>query len=172
MALLLVHNLRNKISIAIARYNLKITANGNVLIALPTTSKTSGHNDWVLPSDLMTVENPADDVKKLFNRLTGRDIEEVARNKHSLQYIQRVEDDKVNYRTEVILDEELPMSYSTSSLTRYDKTNNVRIQKYVKFKWVPEDELYYWLTRQYCRLEDIRVSYFYPDNVRPVPQAL
>lgn len=151
---------------AIARYNLKITANGNVLVALPTTSKTAGHNDWVLPSDLMTVDNPADDVKKLFFRLTGRDIDEVARNKHSLKYIQQVEDEKVNYRTEIVLDEELQMSFSTSSLTRYDKNSNLRIPKYVKFKWVPEEELYYWLTRQYCRLEDIRVSYFYPDNGR------
>ena len=151
---------------SIARYNLKITANGKVLIALPTTSKTAGHNDWVLPSDLMTVDNPANDVRKLFSRLTGRDIEEVARNKHSLQYIQRVEDEKVNYRTEIYLDEELPMSFSTCSLTRYDKANEMRIPKYVKFKWVPEDELYYWLTRQYCRLEDIRISYFYPENGR------
>jgi hypothetical protein len=157
---------------AIARYNLKISSNGNVLIALPTTSKTAGHNDWVLPSDLMTAENPADAVKKLFVQLTGREIDEVARNKHSLQYIQRVDDDKVNYRTEVVLDEQLPMSFSTSSLTRYDKSSNLRIPKYVKFKWVPEGELYYWLTRQYCRLEDIRISYFYPDNVRPAQQAL
>lgn len=151
---------------AIARYNLKIRANDKVLIALPTTTKSAGHNCWTLPNDLMTGNDPSEAVKELFTKLTGGlDVNELAQN--TLQYVQRVDEDKVNYRTEIVLDDEIPVSMSTSELVRYDKTSNMRIPKYVKFKWVPEDELYYWLTRQYCRLEDIRISYFYPDNIRP-----
>jgi hypothetical protein len=114
----------------------------------------------------MTGNDPATAVKELFASLTGGlDINEVAKNK--LEYVQRVDEDKVNYRTEVELAEPINVSMATSELVRYDKTSNMKIPKYVKFKWVPSDELYYWLTRQYCRLEDIRISYFYPDNVRP-----
>lgn len=151
---------------AIARYNLRINSNGLTLIALPTTTKSNGHNCWTLPNDLMTGNDPATAVKELFASLTGGlDINEVAKNK--LEYVQRVDEDKVNYRTEVELAEPINVSMATSELVRYDKTSNMKISKYVKFKWVPSDELYYWLSRQYCRLEDIRISYFYPANVRP-----
>lgn len=154
------------ITMAIARYNLKISCNGKVLIALPTTTKTDGHNCWTLPNDLMTGNDPISAVKELFAGLTGGlDIDSVAKNK--LEYKQILDDDKVNYRTEVVVDHEFPASMAVCELTRYDKGSNMKIPKYVKFKWVPESELYYWLTRFYCRMEDIRISYFYPDNIRP-----
>lgn len=151
---------------AIARYNLKIRCKDRVLIALPTTTKTDGHNSWTLPNDLMTGNSQQEAVKLLFHMLTGGlDVDELALNK--LEYKQMVEDEKVNYRTEIEVAHEFPASMAKCELMRYDKTSNTKIPKYVKFKWVPEDELYYWLTRQYCRMEDIRISYFYPDNGRP-----
>lgn len=150
---------------AIARYNLKIRCKDRVLIALPTTSKSAGHNCWTLPNDLMVGE-PVGAVKLLFSMLTGGlDVDVWANNK--LEYKQIVEDEKVNYRTEIDVNKEFEASMAKCELMRYDKSSNMKIPKYVKFKWVPEDELYYWLTRQYCRMEDIRISYFYPDNGRP-----
>lgn len=153
---------------AIARYNLSIRYNGKVLIALPTTTINDGHNNWTLPSDLIADSDPKDAVSYIFNQITGLDLEAEAKNR--LEYKQRVEDGKIYYRTEIVLDHEIPVTQwntmASCRLTRYDKNSNLRIPKYVKFKWVPEDELYYWLTRQYCRIEDVKISYFYPDNGR------
>lgn len=150
---------------SLARYYLKIRCKDRILIALPTTTKSDGHNSWTIPNDLIKASNH-EAVNLLFNQLTGGlDIDSESRNE--LVYIQNEEDDgKVYYKTEVVVDREIPVSMGTCSLTRYDKTSNLRIPKYVKFKWVPESELYYWLTRSHCRMEDIRISYFYPDNDR------
>lgn len=153
---------------AIARYNLSIRYKGKVLIALPTTTINDGHNNWTLPNDLIADSDPKDAVAYIFNQITGLDLEAEAKNR--LEYKQRVEDGKIYYRTEIVLDHDLPVTQwntmASCRLTRYDKASNLRIPKYVKFKWVPEDELYYWLTRQYCRIEDVKISYFYPDNGR------
>ena len=57
---------------AIARYNLKIRANDKVLIALPTTTKSAGHNCWTLPNDLMTGNDPSEAVKELFGTVAEK----------------------------------------------------------------------------------------------------
>lgn len=146
----------------IARYNLKIRCKDKVLIALPTTTKTDGHNSWTFPNDLLSKGTPEECVQSVFKQLTGLEVEDVALNE--LEYIQRVDEEKVAYKTEIEVRNQIPVSFGSCTLTRYDKTSNMRIPKYVKFKWVPEDELYYWLTRSYCRLDDIHTSYFYPEN--------
>lgn len=148
----------------IARYNLKIRCKDKVLIALPTTTKTDGHNSWTFPNDLMSKGTPQECVESVFKQLTGLDVESEAINK--LEYIQRCEEDKVSYKTEIEVRNQIPVSFGSCTLTRYDKTSNLRIPKYVKFKWVPEDELYYWLTRSNCRLDDIFVSYYFPESSR------
>ena len=157
---------------AIARYHLKIKKGDKVLVALPTTTKDAGHNSWTLPNDLdSSDETPSEVVRKIFAKLSGGvDLNDVL-IQNTLEYSHRVDDDgKVDYRTEIILrpKNDIEFSMVNSDLMRYDKTSELRIPKYVKYKWVPESELYYWLTRSCCRLEKIRVSYFYPDNVRPV----
>lgn len=148
----------------VARYNLKIRCKDKVLIALPTTTKTDGHNSWTFPNDLMSKGTPQECVESVFKQLTGLDVQSEAINK--LEYIQRCDEDKVSYKTEIEVRTQIPVSFGSCTLTRYDKTSNLRIPKYVKFKWVPEDELYYWLTRSNCRLDDIFVSYYFPESSR------
>ena len=136
-----------------AIYHLNITRNGKTLIALPYHN--SGYNNtWEFPEALRGERSVTEAYKNLFEDALGvKYIDYVQQNS---QYRQIIIDGYIYYIVDIELKKDLPEKNINTKLRIFDKTTNKLLMNFIKFKWIPTNDLIFWLANKYYKLNVIK----------------